>query len=283
MLCFAIVLLFPFVECGGLFRIESMKSKHEFLRNGLLSRGWRELKKGQIEPGFLWSFRWQSSRPERQFVNHFGNHLSISTKWGLLASLGQQESSTSWFPRGYLWPRDKSPLVDDFHRTIASCSGQELDPVSHLPPLQPEIDCGAATGRMWIAKPASGTRGVGIEVFQDLQLMENFLGGQEGEFVVQKYIEAPMLLFDRKFDLRQFVLVVSLDPLIVFCSLDTYVRFASATFAGGGSTDPFVHLTNAQIQKFAPRNAEQDAADVARGIDRNQWSLDSLKSYLDAK
>lgn len=86
-----------------------------------------------------------------------------------------------------------------------------------------------------------------------------------------------------QFDLRQFVLVASLDPLVVFCSADAYVRFASAEYLGGASTDPFVHLTNAQIQKHAPKNAERDAQDAARGVERNQWPLDLLKAHLNAK
>ena len=77
------------------------------------------------------------------------------------------------------------------------------------------------------------------------------------------------------------MLVVSLDPLIVFCSTDSYVRFASAEYKGGASTDPFVHLTNAQIQKYAPKNPEREASDAEKGIIQNQWSLNSFKSHLD--
>lgn len=79
------------------------------------------------------------------------------------------------------------------------------------------------------------------------------------------------------------MLVVSLDPLIVFCSSDTYVRFASVEFNSGASTDPFVHLTNAQIQKYAPKNEDREAADALRGIISNQWSLDSFKAHLDTR
>lgn len=182
--------------CQGLFRLESSASKHEFLRAGLLSRGWRELKRSrQVDPGFLWTFRWNPSEsPPRQMVNHFANNVALTSKWGLLASL----KDSSCFPRGYLLPRDAQLLAEDFHRTAASCAGEQVDASPTLPPLQPSIDCGLAMGKMWIAKPASGTRGVGIEVFRDLQAVEQFVSSQQGEFVVQKYIESPLLLFDRK-------------------------------------------------------------------------------------
>jgi hypothetical protein len=280
------------VGCGatGLFRVDASKSKHEFLRAGLQERGWRELKKrgSSVQAGFVWTFRWTSPDNERQLINHFANYNALCTKASLLASLAGRDTS-AWAPRGYPWPRDAALLAADFHRTAAVCAGEETsEATAELPALQPSIDCGGARGRAWIAKPAAGTRGVGIEVFRDLQLMEEWLQSQSrpsaeepAQFVVQKYVETPMLLFGRKFDLRLFALVVSLQPLVVFCSTDTYVRFASAPFDCAASS-PFAHLTNAQVQKYAPPNATQDVEDAARGIVQNQWSLDSFRAHLAA-
>lgn len=208
-----LLLLAAFGCCAfsqGLFRVDSSKSKHEFLRAGLLARGWRELKKSrQVEPGFLWTFRWSGESPDRQLVNHFSGHTKLTSKWGLLASL---TSHAHFFPRAHLCPRDQTRLAQDYHRTAASCAGQTLDETEQLllGPLQPGIDCGGGQGKMWIAKPASGTRGVGIEVFSDLQKMEIFLAAQhEEEFVVQKYIEKPLLVFDRKVDVVLFFVFLS--------------------------------------------------------------------------
>ncbi len=279
-----LLLLATGAAAAGFFRVDASKSRHEFLRSGLLTRGWRELKKkgSSIEPGLIWSFRYHEPANERQVVNHFRNYNELCTKAGLLASLADRDTS-AWFPRGHLWPRDMVLLRADFHRTVAACSGQDVAaPDVALPRLQPGLDCGEANGTLWIAKPAAGTRGVGIEVFRELRAMEEFLSEVgDAQFVVQKYIETPMLLFGRKFDLRLFVLVVSLDPLVAFCSSDAYVRFASAPFEST-STDKFAHLTNAQIQKYAPRNAEQDASDVARNIHSNQWSLESFRAHLES-
>jgi hypothetical protein len=49
-------------------------------------------------------------------------------------------------------------------------------------------------------------------------------------FIVQKYIERPLLVSGLKFDMRQFVLVTSLDPLVVFISDDYYLRFTASPF-----------------------------------------------------
>ncbi len=217
MMCLLFFVLSSVVWCvcssQGLFRIESSKSKHELLRAGLQQRGWRELRHSRtVEPGFLWTFRWSGAAPARTVVNHFANHAALSSKSGLLAALSPHSAA----PRAHLAPKDIPLIAADFHRTAAACAAARAPPAHMmqdktqeqqmllLPDLQPDIDCGEAHGKLWIAKPAAGTRGVGIEVFQDLQAMEEFLQKQEGEFVVQKYIESPLLLFDRKVRLWGF-------------------------------------------------------------------------------
>ena len=267
---------------GGVFRIEAMKSKHEFLREGLGKRGWTESKKvgSQIAPGLLWT--WHFKAPSANcLVNHFENHESMTTKSGLLDVLMRsQTDASSWMPRGLLWPRDGGLIAMDFHRTKAACRGgsSRSDGSPLLAPLQSDIDCGPRTnGTAWIAKPATGARGVGIAVFDELLVMQRWLSQQQsGAFVIQKYVETPLLIHGRKFDIRLFVLVTSLDPLVVFCSSDAYVRFASAPFADAATSDLFAHLTNHQIQKLAP----PVEGDEERGVDHNQWPLSTLRKHL---
>ena len=209
---------------AGRYRIEAMKSRHEFLRAGLEARGWRELgaRSRSVVPGLLWSFRHAPPGP-RGLHNHFANFAALTTKTGLLLLLGDRRAdSGAFFPRAHFWPRDHGIAAMDFHRTAAACANTTAPSTGHplLAPAQPDIDCGAHAGRpgtLWIAKPGAGARGVGIAVFDDNDAMRTWLSQQQsGSFVVQKYIERPLLLFGRKFDIRLFVLVTSLQPLVVF-------------------------------------------------------------------
>lgn len=89
---------------------------------------------------------------------------------------------------------------------------------------------------LWIVKPAKLSRGRGIRVFNTLSDLLAYVGPskgvktrraiQIGGWMVMKYIERPLTIGRRKWDMRQWVLVASWNPLVVFMNKECYARFA---------------------------------------------------------
>jgi hypothetical protein len=99
----------------------------------------------------------------------------------------------------------------------------------------------------WIMKPAGKSRGRGIQVENSLAGVLNVRGvDEEGErnshWIVQKYIERPLIVQGRKWDIRQWVLVTSWNPLTIWIYDSCYLRFCSVPFTLDNLSNRFVHL-----------------------------------------
>lgn len=104
---------------------------------------------------------------------------------------------------------------------------------------------------IWIAKPAGLSRGRGIQVFSNLDELAEYTRGKDHNWIVQKYIENPLIINNRKFDLRIWVLVTSLNPLTIWFWDKPYVRFPAADYNADNLNDRFIHLTNNSVGKNA--------------------------------
>ena len=107
---------------------------------------------------------------------------------------------------------------------------------------------------LWILKPGENTnRGVGISVetnLQDIKNNVNFDGGNaKRTYILQKYIESPALFKNRKFDIRCFALITSINGhLKGFNYLDGYLRTSGREY-NLCNLSKYIHLTNDAVQK----------------------------------
>ena len=129
---------------------------------------------------------------------------------------------------------------------------------------------------IWIMKPICKSQGKGIFLFRDLKEISDWKkGGKEKKnpeevevYIVQRYIERPLLVGGKKFDMRIYVLVTSYVPLRAYVYREGFVRFSNTRFTTERIEDSYVHLTNVAIQKKAPDyNPDRGA----------KWPLTSLR------
>ena len=138
-------------------------------------------------------------------------------------------------------------------------------------------DMGAAADDMqtaWILKSVNKSRGRGITIECDLPSILSTFEANEYRLVAQRYIERPLLILRRKFDIRQWVLVTSINPLVVWRYSNYYLRFSSKEYSSslGGDDYRIAHLTNQSIQKKCD--------DYGGAIDGNMWSRSQFHGFL---
>lgn len=220
---------------------------------------------------------------EHQIVNHFPNHYELTRKDLVVKNIkryrkerekldlleaqqgerpeeaaGRLELPPDFVPTTFYLPSDYALFVDEFRRH---------------------------PNTTWIAKPTGSAQGRGIFLVSKLQQLKKFSSGQRAplsqplpfreSYVISRYIDNPLLIGGKKFDMRLYVLVTSYRPLMVYLYKGGFCRFCVEQY----NTDVaefdnvFIHLTNVAIQK----NAE-DYNDKHGG----KWDINDLMLYIES-
>lgn len=105
-------------------------------------------------------------------------------------------------------------------------------------------------GTVWVVKPAENSnRGRGIECTASLYHIRTALA-QHKKIIVQMYIKNLLLYNGRKFDIRTFMIALTVKGRLKFYWYEEgYIRTSSELFDISCLDDRIVHLTNDAIQK----------------------------------
>ena len=77
----------------------------------------------------------------------------------------------------------------------------------------------------FIIKPSSGCQGKGIVLSRDKTEVDKY-----GDAIVQIYLDKPFLIDGFKFDLRVYVLILCIDPLVIYMYNDGLVRLCTEQY-----------------------------------------------------
>lgn len=80
---------------------------------------------------------------------------------------------------------------------------------------------------------------------------------KEFQFIAQKYIETPLIIKARKFDLRVWVLVTDWNPLTIWLFKKPYVRLPAHDYDENDLCNKFSHLANNSVAKYADGKTTQ--------------------------
>lgn len=199
---------------------------------------------------------------DNQLVSHYPNHYELTRKDLMVKNIKRylkeinkgSSAAQEFVPVTYLLPADYSLFVEEFRRS---------------------------PNAMWIMKPTGKAQGRGIFIINKLAQVKKWSTNRwanmpmKETYVISRYIEDPLLIGGKKFDLRLYVLITSYRPLRVYQYCHGFARFCHVKYSTdtGELDNPFVHLTNVAVQKH---NEEYNAKHGGK------WDLQSLRLFLEA-
>ena len=220
----------------------------------------------------------------RKFVLYWNGHEDADDLKDMLATQKVNHFPLSW----HLGRKDL--LWTHINRMNRSFPGSfTFTPTSFLLPADEAAFARAREDKpnaLWISKPANSSCGRGIHVFKS----DSPFKPKQG--IIQKYIKKPLLLEDRKFDLRIYVLVTSFDPLKIYIYEEGLVRRATQQYTTSSSSlkTQCIHLTNYSVNKHSAAyvkaevdsDEDSDTTASATAPATSKWSLADLRRHLNS-
>ena len=208
-----------------------------------------------------------------EMINHFPNHFELTRKDLMVKNikrykkelekeghhLGERDPETNYgildfVPMTFVLPGDYPLFVEEFKRN-------------------PQLT--------WILKPAGKSQGTGVLLITKLSQVKKWSRDvrfnalfQRETYVICQYLDRPLLVGGRKFDLRLYVLVTSYKPLKCYFYRQGFARFCSVLYSNDVSEldNMYMHLTNVAIQKTGEDYNRQHG---------NKWTYENLLLYIE--
>ncbi|KAL4497128.1 hypothetical protein ABPG72_019448 [Tetrahymena utriculariae] len=238
--------------------------------------------------------------PSIRIYNHFECNYQICNKKNMyynLKELYEKRGENLLFERiPYTFHVKKASMKDSAFAQFSKYYNKIQNGIQLQQKKNPEKCC----KNIWIVKPAENTnRGTGIFVSREIAEIKQFISQNTGTqsahpnsanhskgspklknkqmkhtYIIQKYIENPLLYQKRKIDIRCYILLTNYNGIIkAYWYKEGYIRTSSKEFTTKNLKNNFIHLTNDAIQK-----QQEDYGRYELG---NKISYKEFQRYLD--
>ncbi|XP_041978176.1 probable tubulin polyglutamylase TTLL1 [Aricia agestis] len=232
-------------------------------------RGWL-----QVGPEDEWNIYWSFTQncrnifsiengyrlADNQMINHFPNHYELSRKDLLVKNIKRYRRELE---------RDGNALAEKTEVTLPN--GQVVTRYAYLDFIPTTFVLPAdynmfveeyrkSPQSTWIVKPCGKSQGAGIFLINKLSKLKKWSRETKTSFhpqlskesyVISRYIDNPLLIGGKKFDLRLYVLITSFRPLKAYLFQHGFCRFCTVKYDTSVTEldNMYVHLTNVSVQK----------------------------------
>lgn len=217
----------------------------------------------------IFSGKWPFKLMDNQILNHFPSWFELCRKDHLAKNIkkykkqlikeGKQTDVIDFLPITYILPGDMTIFTEEFKRN---------------------------PNYIWILKPSNRSQGSGICLVNKLNKVKKLKFESKtinennqtiiinDSYVISRYIDNPLLVSNKKFDIRMYVLVTSFHPLKIWFFKYGFCRFCNENFSIeiNDIDNIYAHLTNVAIQK------KYEKYNSSHG---GKWPLKNFKSYVE--
>ncbi|KAM6174161.1 LOW QUALITY PROTEIN: inactive polyglycylase TTLL10 [Erethizon dorsatum] len=248
------------------------------------SKGWQRTQDSREDYRLKWCEikcrdNYHSFQEGQQLLFQLPNNKLLTTKIGLLSALQEHEKTLSKMNQMLPGTQTRVLKMEDFFPET-----YRLDVSNERQAFFTLFD----ETQIWICKPTASNQGKGIFLIRSQEELTALqaktqsterplhckmsLRGPQAR-VVQRYIQNPLLLNGKKFDVRSYLLIACAMPYMVFFG-HGYARLTLNLY-DPHSSDLSSHLTNQFMQKQSPLYMLLKEDTV--------WSMDHLNCYINDK
>jgi hypothetical protein len=136
--------------------------------------------------------------------------------------------------------------------------------------------------KAWICKPSKGSQGDGLQLIHDIWEVSEIT--QRDEFIIQYYIEKPLLVNSKKFDLRLYIVLYGVKKMYAYLSEEGMARFCTVNYHAptrANKKNEYMHLTNYSLNKHSDQYVKHGGEETEETKEATKRKLTDIYKIIE--